>query len=136
MLQRIQTIWLLLAASCAFASLKFPFYSGTTPALIPGHAVNGTENFKLLGLTLVVGIVATVCIFLYSNRTLQIRLTIVNILLQIGLIFLYVIEVKNYQGGTYALSAILQIIILFALIFSAKGIYNDSRIIKQSNRLR
>lgn len=136
MLQRIQTIWLLLAATFAFASLKFPFYSGTTPELVPGHAVNGTENFKLMGLTLVIGIVATVIVFLYSNRNLQLKLTILNILLQIGLIFLYVIEVKDYQGGTYSLSAILQLLVLVFLILAAKGIYNDSKIIRQSNRLR
>ncbi len=136
MLQRIQSIWLLLAAAAAFLSLKLPFYSGTNPEGIPGYELLGTENFYLLLLTVAIGVIALICIFLYTNRSLQFRLTVLALILEAGLIALYILEVRKYMGGTYALTAILHAFVLLFLILAAKGIKNDDRIVKESNRLR
>lgn len=136
MLQRIQTIWLFLAAVAAFLSLKLPFYSGTNPEGIPGYELMGTENFYLLLLTVAIGVIALICIFLYTNRQLQFRLTLLAIILEAGLITLYILEVRKYMGGTYALTAILQAAVLIFLILAAKGIKHDDKIVRESNRLR
>ena len=136
MLQRIQTIWLFLAAVCAFLSLKFPFYSGTNPEGIPGYELMGTENFYLLLTTVAIGVIALITIFLYANRKLQFRLALLAIILQLGLIALYIVEANKYMGGTYALTAILQAASLLFLILAAKGIKQDDKIVRESNRLR
>ncbi len=136
MLQRIQTVWLIVAAFAAFLALKFSFYIGTTPDLIPGFKVNGTTNLGLMALTILTGTISAICIFLYKNRTLQFRLVLLAILLQAGLIYLYFKTIHDYINGTFSLTAILQPVVVVALILAAKGIRNDSRILKESNRLR
>ena len=136
MLQRIQSIWLLLAAACAFLSFQFPFYSGTNKELIPSYILKGTETIPLILVTAAIGITALICIFLYKNRKLQLRLTVLCILLEALLIFLYYSQVKTFSGGTYALTALLQGCVVFFLFLAAKGINHDKKIIKDSNRLR
>lgn len=136
MLQRIQSIWLLLAAACAFLSLKMPFYSGTSEDGIPSNALLGVDNFYIMMLTIAIGVIALISIFLYRNRKLQLRLCVLDILLQALLIFLYYKEVSKYREGTYSLTAILQVLILLFLILATKGIANDNKIIRDSSRLR
>ncbi len=138
MLQRIQTIWLLLASACAFISLKVPFYSGTDSANIPSYRLMGTENFYLMLLTIAIGVIALFTIFLYSNRTLQLRLCLLGMLLEAGLIFLYYKQTTTFVAGTgtYSLTSILQLLILVFFFLAIRGINHDNKIIKDSNRLR
>ncbi|HMJ48493.1 MAG TPA: DUF4293 domain-containing protein [Ferruginibacter sp.] len=136
MIQRIQSVWLLLASACAFISLKVPYYSGTTNDGIPSHKLLGTENFYLMLLTIAIGVLALITIFLYKNRTLQLRLCILGILLEALLIFLYYREVHTFREGTYSLTALLQACIVLFFFLAARGVSNDNNIIKDSNRLR
>jgi heme/copper-type cytochrome/quinol oxidase subunit 4 len=136
MLQRIQSLWLLLAATCAFISLKVPYYSGTNHEGIPSYKLLGTENFYLMLLTIAVAVLALITIFLYKNRTLQLRLCILGILLEALLIFLYYLEVKKFSDGTYSLTALLHGLIVLFFFLAARGINNDNKIIRDSNRLR
>lgn len=136
MIQRIQSAWLLLAAACAFAGLKFPFYSGTKlvdPLLLE---LNGTETVLLLITGITVGGLALITIFLFKNRTLQFRLCLLGILLQLVLIYLYYREVTGFTQGTYSLTSILQPAILLSFILAAVGIRKDAKMVKDSDRLR
>ncbi len=136
MLQRIQTIWLLLAATCAFLGLQFPFYVGTNKEGIPSYILKGTDSIPLIGVTVAVGVIALVAIFLYKNRKLQLRLCVAGLVLEALLLFLYYNRVKEFMGGTYALTALLQGATLLFFFLAARGISNDDKIIKESNRLR
>lgn len=136
MLQRMQSIWLLLAGICAFASLKLPFYVGTNADLIPSYQLSGTENLFTMALTIAIGVLALISIFLYKNRTVQLRLAILGILLEAILIFLYYTYTQKFNGGTYALTALLQACTVLFFFLAAKGINADNKIIKESNRLR
>ena len=138
MIQRIQSIWLLLASACAFISLKVPFYSGTNAVNVPSYRLMGTENFTLMLLTIAIGVTALFSIFLYSNRKLQIRLCILGILLEGFLIYLYYRETTTFIAGTgtFSLTAILQLLILIFFFLAIRGISKDNKIIKESNRLR
>lgn len=136
MLQRIQSIWLLLAATCAFLSFQFPFYTGTSAELIPSAILDGKTTIPIILVTAAIGITALICIFLYKNRKLQLRLTVLCIALEALLIFLYYSQVKTFTVGTYALTALLQACIAFFLFLAARGINHDSKIIRDSNRLR
>lgn len=136
MLQRIQSIWLLLASICAFLGLQFPFYVGTNKEGIPSYILKGTEDIPLILVTTAVGVLALITIFLYKNRKLQLRLCIAGIALQALVIFLYYSKLKDFVGGTYALTAVLQAAVLLFFFLAARGISNDDRIIKESNRLR
>ena len=137
MIQRIQTIWLLLAAVCVFLTLQFSTYFGTNKDLIPSSFLNGLDTLPLIFATLATGIVALVSIFLYKNRKQQLRFTLLGIVLQLVLMFLYYREIQTYVGkGNFSISAILHAAVLLFFILAAQGIRSDDKLIKDSNRLR
>ncbi len=141
MIQRVQTIWLLIAAISVFLTLKFSFYSGT---LLKGtlvsqnsfHSVQATDNFILMVLTCALGSALIINIFLFKHRMLQFRICIIAILLEMLILFLYYRQTKLYSNGTIDIWAIFHLVTIIALILAARGIYKDEKLIKDSNRLR
>ena len=136
MIQRIQSIWLLLAATCAFLSIKLPYYSGTNAKGVGSYELNATENLFLLIATIITGLLALLIIFLFKKRQLQLRLCVLGILLEAVLIFLYYREVNTFTQGTYSLWAILHSLIVIFFFLSARNINKDEKLIKDSDRLR
>lgn len=138
MIQRIQSIWLLLASACAFLSLKLPFYIGTNKDGIASYKLMGTENYYLMLLTIAIGVLGLIIIFLFRKRRLQIRLSVFGIMLELLLIFLYYLQVRNFlpASGTYALSALLHSCVVFFFFLAIRGIGKDASIIRNSDRLR
>ncbi len=136
MIQRIQSIWLLLAAACAFLSLKFSFYDGTYTVNNEYHQLTGTDNIQLLLATCLLGALSLFTIFLYKNRKLQLRLCIAGILLNVLLLVLYFLETKDFSKGTYNIAALLPAAILILFFLAARGISNDEKLVKGSDRLR
>ncbi len=136
MIQRIQSLWLLLASACAFATFKFSYYSGTKLNDIALHELNATGTLLLMITTIAVGGLALFNIFLFKKRTLQLRLCVLGILLEAVLIFLYYREVKTFTQGTYSLTAILHSIIVLAFVLAARSINKDEKLVKDSDRLR
>lgn len=137
MLQRIQSIWLLLAGVAALLTIKFPYYSGIQDPTIPYHELNGvTGGIIILLVTITIGVIAFVTIFLYKNRTVQLRLCAAAIILEALLIFLYYRQITAFSQGTLALYSILHMCILLFFVLAANGINNDEKLIKNSDRLR
>ena len=136
MIQRIQSIWLLLAAACAFAGFKFSYFSGTKLNDAALYELNATSTVFLMTTTIAVGTLALITIFLYKKRSLQLRLCVLGILLEAVLIFLYYRETMDFAKGTYSLTSILQSIIVLAFVLAARGINKDSKLVKDSDRLR
>jgi hypothetical protein len=136
MIQRLQTLWLLLAAACAFATFKFPYYSGTNAKNIADQELTASGNFLILLITIVVGGLALFTISLYKKRRMQMLLCILGILLEAVLIFLYYSESKTYIRGTLAFTAILHGCIVFLFFIAAKAINKDEKLVKDSDRLR
>ena len=136
MIQRVQTIWMILTAIAVFLTLKFSFYSGTLIADNSYHTVMATDNFFLLILTSALGTCILINIFLFKQRSMQFRIIIFALLGECLIIFIYIKETNKYSSGTFGLWSALHLLIILFLIFAAKGIYNDSKLIKESNRLR
>ena len=135
MIQRIQSIWLLLAAICAFLTLKFPLYSGST-ATAPFVELNGQYNILLLILTVVVGTLAAVSIFLFKNRKLQMKLGFAGLALEIGCMALYFTQLKNFSTGNFALGSVLTLAVVVFFIMAIAAISKDQKLIKSLDRLR
>jgi hypothetical protein len=142
MLQRIQTIWLLLAAVCAFLMVKLSFYSGNK-ILETGEkqyqALTGaTSPIYVLILIVAVGIGALIATFLYKDRKTQNRLTIVTLLVSIINIVLLYLETKKFAAGegNYDLSALLSVAVPVFLFLASRGIAKDQKLIKSLDRLR
>ncbi len=137
MLQRIQSIWLLLAGVAALLTIKLPYYSGIQEPTIPYHELNGvTGGIVILLVTVTIAVIAFVTIFLFKNRTTQLRLCVAAIILEALLIFLYYRQITAYTQGTLALYSILHMCILLFFVLAARGINKDEKLIKDSDRLR
>jgi hypothetical protein len=136
MIQRIQSVWLLVATVASFLTLKLSFYSGTLLSDNLYHALNGTQNLTVMIPTIALGVVSLITTFLFKNRSTQLKLCIVGILIDLLLVYLYFVHTKDFATGEYAFTAILHLVILASLGLAANGINKDEKLIRDSNRLR
>jgi hypothetical protein len=136
MIQRIQSVWLLLASICAFLTLKLPFYA---KPILPGNTyfeLKGTESYLLMILTIALGVIAFINIFLYKNRVVQLRFSVLGIIIDLIIVALYLQTIKDFTTGTFSFYWILHPVILVTLFLAARGIRKDQKMIKDSDRLR
>jgi len=138
MLQRMQTIWLLLAAVCGFLTFRFSFFSGNKAADQGKTFQYLTASSGMILMVLTVAIICVVCIsiFLYKNRKLQMRLVLVALFASLINIYLYFNETKNFVEGSYNLSAVITVAIPVLLFLALRGIYKDQKLVKSADRLR
>ena len=136
MLQRVQTIWLLLATIAVFLTLQFSFYSGTLISDNSFHSFSAKNNFLLMVMTSALGTALLINIFLFKHRTVQFKICIIALIIEGLLIFLYTTHLKQFSKGTLDLWAIFHLVTLVTLMLAARGIYKDEQLIKDSNRLR
>lgn len=141
MIQRIQTIWLALAAICGFAMAKVPLFTATLADQSKRHYL---ASESLLSFALAVGIasMSLIAIFLFRNRPTQFKLAIVGVLLSASVTGLQVYSVENFKKatamvqGTYQWGGLLPIAMMIFLILAAAGIRKDEKLIKSLDRLR
>ena len=133
MIQRIQTIWLLIASAAAFSILKFPFYYTPEPNALE---INGAGQYSTLITLAFSACLSFISIFLYGNRMLQLKVTLANFMLS-GLIgyFIYTIVIAHPGGGFTLASAGLFLIPILQLIACYK-IYQDEKMVKSADRIR
>ncbi len=139
MIQRIQTLWLTLAAFAALLTLKFSFYSGNkADATVVKKWVELTAvtNFIILVLTVGVAVTAIIVIFLYKDRKMQFRLTLLSLVISVLNLILYYNETKKFIEGNFDFTALISLVIPVLLFFAARGIYRDNKLIKSADRLR
>lgn len=136
MIQRIQTLWLLLASACAFLTMTFPFYFIGPQTDMASDQFKATTKILLLISTSILGALCLFIIFIYKQRKLQLRLTILALLLSLLDIFLYFNYKKEYTGGGLALTSVFGFAIPLFLFFAARGIYGDQKLVKSMDRLR
>lgn len=135
MIQRIQSIWLLLAAVASFVSLKLTFYSGYKDNNL-FEELKGSSDFLLMIVSVAVGLLALITIFLYKNRKLQIQLTWLGIVLQAVVLLLYFQQTKTYVQGNFTLTSVVSFIIPLFFILAWLGVRKDEKLIKSMDRLR
>lgn len=146
MIQRIQSLYLLLAAAAGAAALSFDLWRATLSNGVK-QSVNASSNYLLFVLYVVIILLALVTIFLFKKRKLQFRLTIFNILFGFGALAYqyYVVQQtanKLNSGGvsittaSYLPASFLPIVIIILLFLAVRGIYKDEKLIKSLDRLR
>ncbi|MDE3248322.1 MAG: DUF4293 domain-containing protein [Bacteroidota bacterium] len=139
MIQRIQSIWLLLASVAAFSTLKLSFYSGN---IVDANQVKtftsltAVTNLLILVLTVVVAVAAFIAIFLYKNRPLQLRITLATAVIAFLNIFLYYRQTQKFAEGNYDLTAVLTLVVPILLLLAARAISKDQKLVKSLDRLR
>lgn len=128
MIQRIQSIWLLLAAVFAALTFVLPFAIGATE-------INAQSSTWLTIVSAFTGALAFIDIFLFTNRRTQFRWCIVGILLTLIMLTLSFVEMSK-ANGTLALSCLIYFAVLGFYIMAAGAIRKDEKLIKSMDRLR
>ncbi len=136
MIQRIQSLWLALAAAATFFSIKLPFYSGIFQNLTTQINLTGQSTFLLLIFSVLTGVISILSIFLFKKRKLQLKVGLAALLVSFITILLYFLEVKKYTSGVYALSMLVILAVPIFLILALRGIYKDEKLVKSLDRLR
>lgn len=141
MIQRIQTIWLLLAAAAAFLTLRFSFYSGNIigdGAAKSFQYLTARSHIVLTILSAGVGLAALISVFLYKNRKQQMRIALLAILVSIVNIILFFLESRKFVAGegNYDLTAAFAFAVPVFLFLAMRGIRKDEKLVKSLDRLR
>jgi hypothetical protein len=149
MIQRIQSIYLLLASG-AFGSLfALPLLTTTAsdtatsiPQLADGR-LNVFDNIGLIGLSGLGVALAFTAIFLYKNRNLQGRITGISLVISVLLLVLAAFTAQtvrsavpptgNVQFGLGWVAPVAGVILLW---LAGKGIKKDEKLVKSMDRLR
>jgi membrane-associated HD superfamily phosphohydrolase len=139
MIQRIQTVWLFLAALFAALTYKFPFYTGNVlnkENVQLYEKLKASSNFLVLIFTagLIAGTIAI--IFMYKNRKQQMWLTAAAAGLSIINIIFYFTELKKFTSGSMSLTSVFALAIPVFLLLAINGMWKDEKLVKSLDRLR
>ncbi|MFI1770948.1 DUF4293 domain-containing protein [Thalassobellus citreus] len=136
MLQRIQTIYLLLAAGVS-AGLIFVFDLWSTTDQVKVFAMDVNYVFVAF---LASALLAIITIFKYKNRKSQFMLGRLNIILNFFLLGFFVYQSLNISGETAVsekgIGMFLPIISIVFLVLANKAIKKDEDLVKSVDRLR
>lgn len=155
MIQRIQTVYLLLVVILSCVTLFSPMvylYDASETMLYQltykgvfqiGDAENSFKltTWSLTVICTIIPIIALITILLFKKRLLQIRLSVINIILMLGfyaLLFIYIWLAKQQFAADWYLRIVcafplVNIILTFLAI---RAIGKDEALIKSLNRLR
>ncbi len=138
MIQRQQTLWLLLSALAALLSFMFPFVTGKgiENGLPVDKSIKAGSDFLLLIFTGASLVLSVITIFLYKDRKLQIKLTLVGLLVAAVIIILYILQMKKITQATLALFCILPFAGLVGYFMAFRNIRKDEKLIKSLDKLR
>lgn len=140
MIQRQQTLWLLLATAAAVLSFMFPFATGEElvdkTSMKRKEDLTAGKDFFILLLTIASVCLSAVTIFLFKDRKLQIKLCLLGLLISIGILVLYVLGMKKLINSTPALWAILPVAVIISFFMAYRNIRKDERLVKSLDKLR
>ena len=146
MIQRIQTIFLILAAGAAFALLAMPFATTGTQVQASGLFADGVynlnDNIALLILFCLSGLLALVSVFLYKNRKNQAMVgrfaIIANVLGWALAIILFMQDRENLGAANPddALGLYLPLVFLIFGVLALRFINKDEKTVRSMDRLR
>ena len=149
MIQRIQTVYLLVVAILMVVMMSVPvgsFYTDKNICemtnlsyLLPDGAVNYTP-WALFAILVVVAVMALVTIFLYRKRMLQIRMTIFSTILLVGYYATLITFIFMLKDDSMTFSASWTLCLPFVAIIlnwlAIRAIGKDEVLVKAYDRLR
>ena len=153
MIQRVQSVYLLLSSLAIYALFIFPFVNtldGINSRIIKVtgvyEQVNNqtvqTEPFLLLTIaTAILGILPIILIFQYKNRKRQATLIYSLVVILIAYSFWISQTVKSFANTTleisnYNIGAGLSSVAVLFLILAGKAVMRDEKLVKSVDRLR
>lgn len=144
MIQRIQTVWLFLAAVC-FLSEWIPSMI-IVKTLTPGEGVLAdqvlyiSESMPLLIGSGISGILSLIAVFLYNERTFQILIAALSSMLQlilgIGTCFIILYKTNKLNDFSPQLGFFLTMGGIIFIWLATRAIRKDQEIVRSMDRLR
>lgn len=145
MIQRIQSIFLLLASAGLLSLFLLPFAKSAEASgagtIYENMTLDLQDHVGLLGLAVAGGLIALIAIFLFGNRSLQKTLAWLTVLLSIGLVALagWLYSAHNSStAGMISLGMGFAMPIISAILAILAGVYigKDDNLVKSMDRLR
>jgi len=148
MIQRIQSIWLLLAAVTILCLLVVPvigagssseYYVLYGSGLKKTGAGDSATNIPLLISTVFAGLISLVNIFNFRNRKLQVRIAMLNVILILALSLWFSQIVRSVSGLTQIdlePGIFLPLVAIIFTLLAIRGIKKDEKLIRSADRLR
>ena len=136
MIQRIQTIYLLLAAanSGGLIFLVSLWVDGE------GNEVVAMDEGVYFGAFVTSAIISIVAIFLYKNRQLQAVINRLNLMLNLILLGVFVYRALTMSGATAVaekgIGMFIPILSIVLIVLANKAIRKDEQLVKSADRLR
>jgi len=136
MIQRIQSVWLLLVALFEVLTFQLPCFSGSLTVNTTSIDITAQSSILLFLVSALIAIISLSTICLYKKRPLQLRLCLVSIALYLLTVYLYYLQIKTFFKVGPSLWIIIYAAIPFLLVFAVRAIYKDGKLLKESDRLR
>jgi len=138
MIQRIQTLWLFLAALFMLGIFYFPIYR-----FFPEGDITIGQNFIAIVLAGTSIALSLITIFMFKNRRRQIRLISFNVLCDLLLmiwlfysIYKDMTDTERSVSGYYWIGLFLPLICIILLTMARIGIKKDEKLVRSMDRLR
>ncbi|MCD0488050.1 DUF4293 domain-containing protein [Pedobacter sp. MC2016-14] len=155
MIQRVQSIWLLLTSLTLVCLLFLPLITKNesggeltmytcglyqTTQLAPAQSVKVAAYLPLLVFHIFLAVLAFGNIFMFKNRVLQKRIAVITVILLTVLNFWVFKSAQGMPGGlentTAGAGAFMPIVAIIWCFLAVRGIRNDERLIRSADRLR
>ncbi len=151
MIQRIQSLFLLIVSICTLFVLFSPLLTYTDKGLeyqLVSMGLKASEGgivFQTLPLTILAGIaflLSVITIFIYKKRMIQIRLSVFSFVLQLG--FYGLLYYMHYQIGNtsgfefknFNIASVLPLINAILLFLAIRAIGKDEALVRSLDRIR
>jgi Ni/Fe-hydrogenase subunit HybB-like protein len=153
MIQRIQTIWLLLA-SLLSATMLMDWYTGYVykadiPSGMAGSTVRiwkVTEHFPSLIIVVVMMLVPLLAIFMFKNRKKQRAVVLAGVLACMSFTSVNLMHINNLRktmtpppvtgSDSYMPASVMPAVVLVFMILAITGIRKDEKLVRSMDRLR
>ena len=147
MIQRIQSLWLFLAAMCNGLLFLFPLYRFNRPVgavYAPWQYESVRSHLPLLITACVITILPLASIFFFKDRKTQksmVWVSVVSISAFLGVLFMRISNLKNSSPAPANFEYVIPgVLVVFAalifLILAMRGIKRDEALIRSLDRLR
>lgn len=144
MIQRIQSLWLFLAAMCNGLLFIFPLYRFMPSDNAPWQLENIRSHLPMLITSCVITVLPLVSIFFFGDRKKQrsmVWVSIISIFAFLGILFMRTNNLNNMTPPPVSFEYMIPgVLVVFAalifLILAMRGIKRDEALIKSLDRLR
>ncbi len=141
MLQRKQSIWLLLAALLNACLFIVPFYRWHEAPDTAWHDLRLNSFFPAFLVAIVITLLPLVAIFMFRKRKQQMAMCMVSLLSIITFTSMMLAKVTslvpaNATDGTYWIGAALPALSFVFIVLAMLGIRKDDKLVQSMDRLR